>query len=1362
MRPIQFLKPRRLRQRFQRALRMEALESRRVLATLVVNSLADGDLASLAGDGLVSLREAITAANTDAVAGDAAAGDGYDTIEFSDDLSGVIQLAATQLEISDGLSIVGPGASQLTIDGGDATRIFDVTDGLETFIEVSISGLTLTGGNAIAGAEAGFGGAIRSREHLTLSDSVLEDNRAQHDGGALATHSGNTHISGVTFRENVSETSGAIGKILGHMVIVNSSFLRNQGTAAVGAVYNFSGSMEIVDSLFDGNTSGFLGGGALAVQGPTTVNSSTFVDNMTEGFGGALYNLGVDDTQLFVQNSTIVGNSAGRGGGVHGHSSAPTEIHHSTVIGNVSDEGGGIYTDGNEVFLHHSIVAGNSSTEIVGNIAEGNFNLVGAAASSGGLSNGVNGNLVGVDWTTVVENDGTVATLANNGGPTPTIALLETSPAVDAGDPDAVRGEGTIPENDQRGQNRVNGVIDIGAFEAGAQAVEIDWPAPEAIVFGTALSETQLNASAGAVPGVFAYSPAAGTVLGAGDSQTLTTTFTPDDLTAYHVTSATVMIDVLKADPELDWPTPEAIVFGTPLNATQLNATANIDGTFTYTPAEGTELAAGTHELTVLFEPVDAANYETATRTVTLEVQPAIPELNWDAPEPVVYSTELDETQLNATANVDGSFQYTPAAGAILDAGTHELSVDFTPTDADNYTSASLSVSILVEQAEPEIQWAAPAAIVYGAELGPQQLNATSNVDGQFTYSPDIGSVLDAGTHELSVSFTPSDAVNYALATATVMLVVEPATVDLTWATPEAIDYLTPLGAEQLNPVADVDGEFVFTPPAGTILPVGTHELSAEFHPTDTTNFLSDSVQVEIVIAPSLDYGDAPASYATLLADDGARHVATGPFLGTDLDVEGDGQPSAGADGDDLAANDEDGVEFLTTLVTTSEGSASSVQVVSSQDAKLDAWIDFNADGDWLDEGEQILVSAEVAEGSNILPFTVSAGASSGATFARFRLSSLGSLSPTGLADDGEVEDYAVTLVEGGPTTNVDVHTFGDLEIATIGEDVVVRQAGIQLFRAPAASVGGLFAQGSPNDDTLDIDVVANIYDGAIGGDAGDGYDRLRLSGEDQALDLTQLPDDRLTGLEELDIQGNGANRLRLDLHEAENLRPGGSLLRVTHDDNDVVDYGAGWTTARPKIVDGLFLHSLRQAGTEIEVRNNRAHLNPLNFADTNHDDVVSPIDALIIINSINEQGARPLEIPGTLLEGESFAYLDPSADAFVTPLDALLVINILNNLVVGEGEGPAPLLIAESTTDGFDVAIGGHHDARGDQTIIAAGNSRPASPAGSATSYPVDFRANIAGGWAELVRDDRASIDDQLLDELARTALEQFQHPAR
>ena len=170
-----------------------------------------------------------------------------------------------------------------------------------------------------------------------------------------------------------------------------------------------------------------------------------------------------------------------------------------------------------------------------------------------------------------------------------------------------------------------------------------------------------------------------------------------------------------------------------------------------------------------------------------------------------------------------------------------------------------------------------------------------------------------------------------------------------------------------------------------------------------------------------LDFGDAPAPYPTALADNGARHLLGGDvYLGACVDSELDGQPTAGADGDDgtvgvstfgtcaTAGDDEDGVVFTTALVA---GNEATVDVVANTACTLSAWIDLNQDGDWGDTDEDVFPGGTaLAAGSNPLSFTVPSGALEGQTAARFRCTTDGAVSPAGEASDGEVEDYIVDI----------------------------------------------------------------------------------------------------------------------------------------------------------------------------------------------------------------------------------------------------------------------------------------------------------------------------------------------------------------
>ena len=164
------------------------------------------------------------------------------------------------------------------------------------------------------------------------------------------------------------------------------------------------------------------------------------------------------------------------------------------------------------------------------------------------------------------------------------------------------------------------------------------------------------------------------------------------------------------------------------------------------------------------------------------------------------------------------------------------------------------------------------------------------------------------------------------------------------------------------------------------------------------------------------DFGDAPDPYPTLLGRNGARHLALGPMLGTARDHEADGQPHAAAAGDDGhgGQDDEDGVSLPASV---QPEQSVPINVHASAAGFLNGWIDFNADGDWTDAADHVFSNVAVVAGNNALSFSVPSSATvTERTYARFRLSSQQGLLPTGLAPDGEVEDYLLAIRQSNAT----------------------------------------------------------------------------------------------------------------------------------------------------------------------------------------------------------------------------------------------------------------------------------------------------------------------------------------------------------
>ncbi len=273
----------------KKRLRIAASAGLGVTAALGTSASAHGDdfTVGVGGDaGGGTLREALAAAAANNNPGT------IDRILFASDVTGTITLNGTQLPtIDEPLYIEGPGAGKLTVAAANASKILTV--GYSPGTDVTVSGLTLAGGNAAGG----YGGAIDSiNADLTIRDSTISGNSAG-DGGAIASRS-----------------------------------------------FKYSGgSIEIENSTISDNSAGDDGGGLfLAPSGHATIRDSTISGNSAQDDGGGIESFG----SIEMENSTVSGNSAdGSGGGIY--SAAGTTIQDSTIAGNSAGiEGGGVFALG--------------------------------------------------------------------------------------------------------------------------------------------------------------------------------------------------------------------------------------------------------------------------------------------------------------------------------------------------------------------------------------------------------------------------------------------------------------------------------------------------------------------------------------------------------------------------------------------------------------------------------------------------------------------------------------------------------------------------------------------------------------------------------------------------------------------------------------------------------------------------------------------------------------------------------------------------------------------------------------------------------------------------------------------------------
>ncbi|PYY00065.1 MAG: hypothetical protein DMG64_17800, partial [Acidobacteria bacterium] len=309
-----------------------------------------------------------------------------------------------------------------------------------------------------------------------------------------------------------------------------------------------------------------------------------------------------------------------------------------------------------------------------------------------------------------------------------------------------------------------------------------------------------------------------------------------------------------KAIPTITWTNRASITYGPPLSGTQLNASADVPGTFTYTPAPGTVLNAGANQtLSVTFTPTDTTNYTTQTASVTITVSKGDSTVTVDCTAGAPYSyTGSAQTPCTAVATGAGNLnaQLTPSYSNNVNAGTASATADFTG-DA-NHTSSSNTAVFTIGKATASVTPAA-ASKTYGA-TDPALSGvlagfiAADNVTA--TYTRTAGETVAGSPYTISATLSPASALgNYNITSNTALFTIGKATPMITWTTPAAITYGIALSETQLNANSDVPGTFTFMPAAGTALNAGANQtLSTTFTPTDTTDYTTQTASVTITV----------------------------------------------------------------------------------------------------------------------------------------------------------------------------------------------------------------------------------------------------------------------------------------------------------------------------------------------------------------------------------------------------------------------------------------------------------------------------------------------------------------------------------
>ncbi len=351
-----------------------------------------------------------------------------DTITFALGLTGTITLAngAGQILIDKDVTIQGSGAANLTINGNNASRVFEVTTGKT----VTISGVTVANGRA--GSDDG--GGIRNFGNLTVVGCTVRGNYSGSAGGGIYSsdvnlgggiYSGGTLIvRNSTIADNAAPNGSSGGGITmtgsgtAHLEVTNSTIANNTARSLGGGISAVGGSVTITGSTIRDNTitgiSSTLGGGGIGTYTTTTITGSTISGNRAfNSVGGGI--AGFPNGGVTITNSTISGNTASLGGGIHGG----VTITNSTISGNTatgSDGGGGMFGSGtitNSTFSGNVAMVGNGGG-FRSDFRYGSANTItitNSTFSGNAASGGSGGGLYNSGWDTTV----TRSTFANNG-----------------------------------------------------------------------------------------------------------------------------------------------------------------------------------------------------------------------------------------------------------------------------------------------------------------------------------------------------------------------------------------------------------------------------------------------------------------------------------------------------------------------------------------------------------------------------------------------------------------------------------------------------------------------------------------------------------------------------------------------------------------------------------------------------------------------------------------------------------------------------------------------------------------------------------------------------------------------------------
>ncbi len=439
---------------------------------------------------------------------------------------------------------------------------------------------------------------------------------------------------------------------------------------------------------------------------------------------------------------------------------------------------------------------------------------------------------------------------------------------------------------------------DVVSFKSDKKIARMDWENPADIIYGTALSATQLNTTVSykgaTVDGSITYTPAAGEILAAGDGQTLSAVFTPTDTANYASVTATVNIDVIKAT--LTATTVDTNkVYGEENPVFKIVYTGFVNGedvsVIDVLPGASclstTESDAGKYEITVSGGSDD--NYEFAYVSDSLEVTARTLTLSSFTADSKVY----DGTTSVSNAGFSDDRISGDELGFTFDAAFSDKNAEANKTvsfsnitissgaDMSNYTLASntgsatatITTKALTITANDQTKTVNLLFTFEGTEFTTDSLVSGDEASSATITSDGAAADAALGSYNIIISdATGTGLENYTITYNYGMLsVIEQVIPEITWSNPSDITYGTALSSEQLNATTVTTGTFTYTPAEGSILSVGDGQtLSVEFTPDDADNYTSNSKSVIINVnkaALSVTADDIAINYGNTIPE---------------------------------------------------------------------------------------------------------------------------------------------------------------------------------------------------------------------------------------------------------------------------------------------------------------------------------------------------------------------------------------------------------------------------------------------------------------------------------------------------------------